>query len=84
MTPVPYGPRPDHGSGIVPPTQTRDAQPVYPKHLIAARIQGVVTVEAIVDRAGCVRRATVVGSAHPELDISALAAVVQRRYAPPG
>ena len=57
----------------------RATQPVYPKHLIAARIQGVVTVQAIVDRAGCVSRATVVGSAHPELDISALAAVVQRR-----
>lgn len=41
-----------------------------------------MTVQAIVDRAGCVSRATAVGSAHPELDISALAAVVQRRYAP--
>lgn len=64
-------------SGIVAPKKLRDVRPVYPKDLIAARIQGRVVVEATVERSGCVTRLSVVEPAHPYLNVSALAAVAQ-------
>ena len=64
------------------PQKLRDVRPVYPKQMIAARIEGSVIVEAIIDRAGCVNRAAVLGEPRPEFSIAALAAVAQWRYAP--
>ncbi len=72
----------DGDPGIVAPRKLRDVRPVYPKELIAARVQGAVAVEAVIERSGCVARAAVVETAHPALNTAALVAVAQWRYAP--
>jgi protein TonB len=72
----------DRDPGVIAPRKLRDVPPVYPKDLIAARVQGTVVVEAVIERSGCVARAAVIEGAHPYLNAAALAAVAQWRYAP--
>lgn len=68
-------------SGIAPPARIRDAAPVYPAIAQAARVQGVVIIEATIDTEGAVVDARVLRSV-PLLDQAALDAVRQWRYAP--
>jgi TonB family protein len=68
--------------GVKEPQKLHDVRPIYPKHLIAARVQGTVIVEAVIDRTGCVNRAAVIGEAHADLNVAALAAITQWRYTP--
>lgn len=72
----------DPNARITSPRKLRDVRPVYPKHLIAARVQGTVIVEALIDGSGCIARAAVIEPVHPELDAAALAAVAQWRFTP--
>jgi periplasmic protein TonB len=69
------------GSGITPPTKTRDVLAVYPAIAQAARVQGFVIIEATISAAGKVQDAKVLRSI-PMLDQAALDAVRQWEYTP--
>ena len=69
------------GKGVAPPTKVRDVKPDYPAEAQAAKIQGVVIVEAVIDANGDVADARVLRSI-PMLDDAALAAVRQWRFVP--
>jgi len=69
------------GGNVPPPKKIRDVPPVYPPEAIAARITGIVTIEARINEAGEVDDARVL-SGVPLLDEPALAAVRQWRYTP--
>lgn len=69
------------GGDIPPPRKLQDVPPVYPAEAIAARITGIVTIEARIGVTGDVEEARVV-SGVPMLDEPALVAVRQWRYTP--
>ncbi len=69
------------GGDIAAPTKIRDVQPVYPQEARDANVQGIVIVEAIINRDGSVRDAQVLRSVDM-LDDAALDAVLQWRYTP--
>jgi TonB family protein len=69
------------GNGIPPPVKTKDVKPVYPADAQAARVQGVVVVEATIGPAGRVVDAHVMRSI-PLLDGAALDAVRQWEFTP--
>jgi outer membrane biosynthesis protein TonB len=54
------------GGKITPPRKTRNVPPNYPVSLQKARVQGVVIIEGIISETGCVKRAKVLRSVHPE------------------
>jgi periplasmic protein TonB len=64
-----------------PPMKTRDVQPIYPPDALAAKVQGVVVMEATIDAAGHVRDARVLRG-HPQLDKAAVEAVRQWQFEP--
>jgi TonB family protein len=66
---------------IQPPRKTRDVRPVYPQIAQSARVQGVVKIEATIDRDGRVAEARMLRSI-PLLDQAALDAVRQWEYEP--
>jgi protein TonB len=70
------------GGQIQAPTQIKRVEPYYPPTAVDARLQGVVILEAIVDRDGTVAEVKVLRSASPLLDREALIAVKQWRYSP--
>lgn len=67
------------GSNILPPTKIVDVKPVYPPEAQAARVQGVVIIEATIGTDGTVQDAKVLRSI-PLLDDAAVAAVKQWRF----
>jgi protein TonB len=69
------------GGNIKPPRKTRDVSPVYPATAIAARVQGIVIIEASIAPDGEVSDARVIKSV-PLLDQAALDAVLQWTYDP--
>lgn len=69
------------GGQIKTPTKTRDVKPLYPPEAQAARIQGVVIIETILDADGRVAAARILRSI-PMLDEAALAAVRQWEFTP--
>ena len=69
------------GGPIKPPTKTRNVQPVYPQIAQSARVQGIVIIEATIDRSGKVTDARLLKSI-PLLDQAALDAVRQWEYEP--
>jgi TonB family protein len=69
------------GGSIKPPTKLRDAKPAYPAEAQAARVQGVVIIEATIDTAGNVVNARVLRSI-PMLDEAAVEAVRQWQFTP--
>jgi protein TonB len=69
------------GGTIRSPRKTRDVLPVYPQIAQQARVQGVVIIEATIDRDGRVSEARVLRSI-PLLDQAALDAVRQWEYEP--
>jgi protein TonB len=78
--PVPQGPlRP--GGGIREPRKILHVPPDYPAIARAARVQGAVILEAVLDERGKVDRVRVLRSI-PLLDEAALGAVRQWRYTP--
>jgi protein TonB len=80
--PRPAGPvRVRVSDGITPPLKIYDVPPIYPPIAQAARIEGVVILEATIDVDGRVVNARVLRSV-PLLDAAALDAVRQWRYTP--
>jgi TonB family protein len=69
------------GGNITPPTKTRDVMPAYPDAASAARVQGVVIAELVIDEAGNVAAAHIVRSI-PLLDQAALDAIKQWKFTP--
>ncbi len=80
--PLPSGQTPVRvGGSIKVPTKVRDVRPVYPAEAQAARVQGVVIIEATIDVDGRVYDARVLRSV-PALDDAALEAVRQWEFSP--
>jgi TonB family protein len=69
------------GGNIKPPTKIKDVRPAYPQEAVAARIQGVVVIEATIGPDGKVQDTKVLRSV-PLLDEPALDAVRQWEYNP--
>lgn len=77
-----HGDKPVPVGGAVPaPRKIYDVPPVYPEVALAARVKGVVIVEAVVERTGDVASVRVIKSI-PLLDAAALDAVRQWKYEP--
>jgi protein TonB len=68
-------------SGLVAPRKTFNVDPVYPSIARTARVEGVVILEAVIDRLGRVESVRVLRSI-PLLDQAALDAVRQWRFTP--
>lgn len=69
------------GGDVKVPTKIRDVKPVYPSEAQAARVSGVVIIEARIEPDGTVSNAHVLRSI-PMLDQAALDAVMQWRFVP--
>jgi protein TonB len=69
------------GGAIREPRKIRDVPPIYPEAARAARIEGLVILEATIDERGVVTDARVLRS-EPLLDSAALTALRQWRYTP--
>jgi protein TonB len=65
----------------IAPRKTVDVRPLYPEVARAARIEGTVVMEAVLDTTGRVTQLRVIQSA-PMLDQAAMDAVRQWRYTP--
>jgi periplasmic protein TonB len=78
--PAPTGPVRMH-SGIEAPQKISDKAPVYPAIATAARVEGLVILEATIDEAGQVVDLKVLRSV-PMLEAAAIDAVKQWRYRP--
>jgi len=69
------------GGDIKQPKQLKGCEPVYPAMAIAAKVQGMVIVEAVIDKTGNVKDAHILKH-QPLLDDAALDAVRCRKYSP--
>ncbi|HEX6465036.1 MAG TPA: M56 family metallopeptidase [Vicinamibacterales bacterium] len=69
------------GGNVKPPAKLKDVKPVYPEDAMAAKIQGELILEVIVDDTGHVADARVVQGV-PELNDAALKAVTQWEFTP--
>lgn len=69
------------GGDVQPPTKTRHVSPAYPSLARAARVEGLVVIEATIDLEGRVREARVLRSV-PLLDEAAVEAVRQWEFSP--
>ncbi len=78
---VPDMPLPVTGE-VKAPVVLRRVQPLYPRAALAARMNGFVIVECIIDRTGVIRDAKVVRSSSTLFDQSALDAVQQWQFQP--
>ncbi len=67
---------------IKPPTKTRHVAPEYPESAQAARIQGIVIIEATLEPSGCVGSAKILRSMGTALDVASLRAVTGWAYTP--
>jgi protein TonB len=82
VTPPPAPPQPLHVGGVVrPPQKVYHVAPKYPAMAQAARVSGMVIVEALIAEDGTVRDVKVMRSV-PLLDASAIEAVRQWRFTP--
>jgi protein TonB len=85
MPPPPPAPRPTGpvrmGELLVAPRKLVDVRPVYPDIARAARVEGIVILEAVLDRRGRVNQVRVTKSA-PLLDQAAIDAVRRWQYSP--
>ncbi len=83
--PPPPAPRRDPvrvGGQIQQPTLLRRVEPIYPAVAVHAHVEGVVILEAVVDRQGQVEDVRVLRTAGALLDHAAMAAVRQWQYSP--
>jgi len=69
------------GGNIAPPAKIKDVRPLYPPDALAAGIEGVVIIEAVIDTMGNVKQARVLRSI-PALDQAAMDAVSQWTFTP--
>jgi len=70
------------GGAVHPPLAIARVQPVYPPAARLARTQGIVILEAVIDEQGRVSHARVLKGLPNGLDIAAVDAVKQWRFAP--
>ena len=70
------------GGQIQAPALVKRVEPSYPPIAVSAHIEGVVILEAVVDRDGSVAEVKVLRSLHPVLDREAMLTVKQWRYSP--
>jgi protein TonB len=70
------------GGGVVPPTLRREVKPKYTPQALMQKIQGTVTLEAVVDREGIPVEIRVTRSLDPGLDDEAIAAVQGWQFTP--
>jgi protein TonB len=70
------------GGQIKAPALVKRIEPGYPPIAVSAHLEGVVILEAIVDRDGSVSEVKVLRALHPLLDREAEMAVKQWRYSP--
>ncbi len=70
------------GGQIKQPELLRRVEPIYPVMAVHAHVEGMVILEAIVDRQGLVESVKVLRSAGALLDNAALTAVRQWQYSP--
>src|SRR5262245_15612581 len=68
---------------IVKPVLTHRVNPEYPEVARKARVEGVVILEAIINKNGDVENVKVLRGVHPLLDQAAVNAVLKWRYKPP-
>ena len=64
------------------PKIVKKVKPVYPVEAVANRIEGVVVLEAAIDKDGRVTNARVTSAPNPLLDMAALEALKQWEYEP--
>ncbi len=69
------------GGNIRPPARVVYVQPVYPQIALAARKEGTVILQAVIDENGSVREVKVLRSV-PLLDDAAVQAVSQWKFTP--
>jgi periplasmic protein TonB len=69
------------GGVIRPPTRVVYVEPVYPQIALAARVQGTVILQAVIDEQGSVRELRVLRG-HPLLDAAAMQAVAKWQFTP--
>jgi TonB family protein len=69
------------GGNVRTPTKIKDVRPAYPPEAQAARVQGVVILETVIDDQGNIANARVLRSI-PLLDSAALTAVSQWQFTP--
>jgi TonB family protein len=67
---------------VTTPTVVSEVKPDYPESVKRERIQGNVTLEAVVKRDGTVGDVTVKKALHPELDEAAVTAMKKWRFKP--
>ena len=67
--------------GVTPPVLVHEVKPVYPEDVKAAKIEGNIEMEAIVDSSGHVADVRVI-SGVPELNDAALDALKQWEFKP--
>jgi TonB family protein len=70
------------GGQIQAPALMTRVEPTYPSIAVSAHLEGIVILEAIVDRDGTVEDVKVLRSVHPLLDCEATSAVKQWQYLP--
>jgi protein TonB len=70
------------GGVIHEPSLVRRVEPVYPSMASVAQLTGLVILEAVVDKTGCVESVKVLRSRHPLLDHAAIDALKQWQYTP--
>jgi protein TonB len=70
------------GGQIQEPRLLKRVDPIYPPLAVSAQLQGIVILEAIVDREGLVEQVRVIRSANGLLDKAAIDAVKQWKYVP--
>jgi periplasmic protein TonB len=69
------------GGAVREPKKISDVRPVYPSIAIAAKVEGMVILEAVINQRGAVERVKVLRS-EPLLDAAAVEAVRKWRYTP--
>ena len=65
-----------------PPVLLKKVEPPYPKAALLMKIQGVVILQAVINRSGLIEELTLQRSANPLLDEAAMQAVKQWIYRP--
>ena len=68
--------------GVAAPILLREEKPKYTSDAMRAKVQGLVTVQAVVEPDGMVRRARVINALHPDLDEQALIAARRWTFTP--
>ena len=63
------------GKEVLPPVKLFGNPPSYDEQARADHVEGVVVVESIIDKEGCIQKLRLCKSVHPALDSAAMAAV---------